>query len=91
MDYYPGDDFVDIVGVDGFNWGSSFFWGEGKINKPHRVNSFGTGATNQATWIADAVAQAKARGISGLIYFSYPGQGGTDFTLTAEGKAAFHL
>jgi mannan endo-1,4-beta-mannosidase len=99
MDYYPGDDYIDIVGVDGFNWGSSSFsqviepaFSQVKgINKPHWITSFGTDSANQAAWITDAIAQAKEKGISGLIYFSYSDQGGKDFTLTAEGKAAFHL
>jgi len=98
MDYYPGDEYVDIVGVDGFNWGNSTFsqaiepaFSQVKgIRKPIWITSFGTGPANQAAWITDAIAQAKAKGISGLIYFSYPDQGGTDFTLTPEGLAAFH-
>jgi mannan endo-1,4-beta-mannosidase len=26
MDWYPGDDYVDVLGVDGYNWGASLPW-----------------------------------------------------------------
>jgi beta-mannanase len=99
MDYYPGDAYVDIVGVDGFDWGGSSFsqaiepaYSQVKgIKKPLWITSFGTGPKNQAAWIMDAVSIAKQDGIQGLIYFSYPDQGGTNFTLTSQGLAAFHL
>jgi beta-mannanase len=99
MTYCPGDAYVDIVGVDGFDWGGQSFmqaiepaFDQVKgIKKPLWITSFGTSSKNQVAWITDAVAQAKKDGISGLIYFSYPDQGGTNFTLTAQGLAAFHL
>lgn len=28
MDYYPGDEYVDWVGVSGYNWGSKAAWGK---------------------------------------------------------------
>lgn len=97
-DYYPGDNYVDIIGVDGFNWGGLIFtqainpnynvvkdWG-----KPVWITSFGTGQTNQGAWITDAIKQAKANGIGALIYFSYPADG-INFTLNANGLAAFQL
>ena len=25
-DWYPGDEYVDVLGIDGYNWGSSLPW-----------------------------------------------------------------
>lgn len=97
-DYYPGDAYVDYVGIDGFNWGKTSFLESIAPNfevaksfkKPIWITSFGT-ATNQAAWITDAIKQAKSNGIEALIYFNYSDEGGLDFSLTSQGKAAFML
>ncbi|MEZ5889788.1 MAG: hypothetical protein R3D52_05750 [Xanthobacteraceae bacterium] len=95
VDYWPGSDYVDIVGVDGFDWGGLSFCQSISPNfrtikayrKPVWVTSFGTAnSPAQARWIADAVETAKAVGIQALIYFSYNDH--IDFTLTTEGQVA---
>lgn len=96
--YYPGDAYVDIIGVDGFNWGGLTFMQAIAPNyaivatygKPVWITSFGTGqGSNQAAWIADAIAQAKARGIGALIYFNLAD--GVNFVMNSSAVAAFHL
>ena len=93
-DYYPGDGYVDIVGIDAFAWVDESFAEivepvldpAQAYGKPVWVTSFGTGQ-NQAAFLADAVAAAKAKGIGALIYFSE--DDGAAFHLTKEGLAAF--
>lgn len=98
--FWPGAAYVDIIGVDGFNWGGLSFLQAMAPNldilramgttygKPVWVTSFGTPAgSGQAAWVTDAIAQAKAKGISALIYFNY-NDGGT-WTLNSAGLAAF--
>lgn len=96
--YYPGDSFVDIVGVDGFDWGGLSFITAINPNytvvksfgKPVWVTSTGTKqSSSQAAWIKDAINQAKANNIGGLLYFS--AKDGTNYTLNAAALAAFHL
>lgn len=95
-DYWPGSSYVDIAAMDGFNWGNQSFSQVFSTlpliqiyGKPVWITSFGTGPNNQAAWITDALSKAPGMGISGLIYFSYPDAGGTNFTLTSAGLAAF--
>lgn len=91
--YYPGDAYVDIVGIDGFNWGGLSFLQAINPNynivktypKPVWITSYGTSSSGQAAWVADSIVQAKANGIAGLIYFSYD-----QFKFTSSGLAAFH-
>lgn len=96
--YYPGDAYVDIIGVDGFDWGNLSFkdavapnYGVVKnYGKPVWITSTGTNSTSkQAQWITDAVTYAKTNNIGAIIYFSYAD--GINFTLTTAGKAALHI
>lgn len=95
--YWPGAQYVDLVGEDGFDWGGeslsqslqpnfailkAYATGNGK---PLWVTSTGT-ASNQASWITTGLSWAKANGVSGLLYFSY--DDGGNFQLTSSGLAA---
>lgn len=62
--YYPGDAYVDYVGVDGFNFGNPWqTWSQvfdkaltqlSKHNKPMLISSTASAAgSNKATWISD--------------------------------------
>lgn len=94
--YYPGDTYVDIIGVDGFNWGGLSFLQSiapayGQVlsyGKPVWVTSTGT-VENQASWLTNAIATAKANGIGAILYFNY--NDGAKFKLNAAGLSAFHL
>lgn len=76
--YYPGSSYVDLVGVDGFNFGgqtwsqvfSSALQALVQLNKPLWILSTGS-VENQSQFIANTVAGAKQYGISGVIYFDY--------------------
>lgn len=91
--YYPGSSYVDIVGVDGFDWGGTSFAqaiqpGLSQVTgygKPVWVTSTGT-ATNQATWITAAISYAKSNNIGAILYFSY--NDGANFQLTSSGLAS---
>lgn len=93
-DYWPGNDQVDLIGLDAFSWNGESFssiieptltilkgWG-----KPIWITSTGTGQNNQGKWITDALSVSKQKGITGFLYFSLAD--GTDFKLNAEGLAA---
>jgi hypothetical protein len=100
-DYWPGDAYVDIIGMDGFDWGGLSFlqaispnfnvvkgWNYGK---PLWITSFGTPTgSSQAAWVTDAINQAPGQGISALIYFNYYDPD-IDFRLNAAALAAYHL
>lgn len=97
-DYWPGDSYVDIVGVDGFDWGGQTFLQAIAPNytvvksygKPVWITSFGTANTsNQAAWMTDAIKQARTLGIGALIYFNYAD--GINFNLNTSALAAFRL
>ena len=76
--YYPGDQYVDWVGMDGYNWGygswqsfDSVFSGvyqsiTSLTQKPIMIGEFGSAEQggNKADWITDAFAKIKS---------SYPG------------------
>jgi hypothetical protein len=81
--YYPGDAYVDWVGVDGYNWGSEYSWQSfdqvfGPVysdyagRKPIMIaetNSAEAGG-DKATWIDDAVVWIKGHpGIAALIWY----------------------
>jgi beta-mannanase len=81
--YYPGDEYVDYVGVDGFNMGNpaesfSYIFNSplnilGKYGKPIFIFSFGTAAGEEkATWLDDAlsVQMPKYPLLKGFIYFN---------------------
>ncbi len=78
-DYYPGDAYVDIVGVDGFTYSGETFSQMFPVslmntlksyNKPVWITSIGT-SFNKPSWITDMVAKLPATGVSGLLYFDY--------------------
>lgn len=81
--YYPGDEYVDYVGVDGFNMGNP--WDSfsdifnsplntlSKYNKPMFVFSFGSAESyEKAHWLNDAlnVQMPKYPLLKGFIYFN---------------------
>ena len=81
--YYPGDAYVDYVGVDGFNFGdpwqsfSSVFASSlsqlKTYNKPIYIFSMASADSSQKpAWITDALSQIYATnsGISGWIWFN---------------------
>ena len=81
--YYPGDAYVDWVGIDGYNWGVTDSWQSfGQVfgpvyadyaaRKPIMIAETGSveAGGNKAAWIADAAAWMKAhQDISALVYF----------------------
>ncbi len=84
--YYPGDAYVDYVGVDGFNFNNPwlsftqvFGTALGKLaryNKPIYIFSMASaeandGGTKKAAWITDAFSQiAKNPNIAGWVWFN---------------------
>lgn len=82
--YYPGDDFVDYVGVDGFNFGWSGYLSFDDIfgdvltrleqyNKPIYIFSFASAASSEkAEWIKDAltVQLYKYPHLAGFLWFN---------------------
>lgn len=81
--YYPGDAYVDYVGVDGFNMGNPSLSFDAlfnkplnilkQYNKPVMIFSFGTGASpDKAAWLNDAlnVQLQKYPFVTGWIYFN---------------------
>ncbi|WP_374967944.1 glycoside hydrolase family 26 protein [Terrabacter sp. BE26] len=81
--YYPGDAYVDWVGIDGYNWGSKDSWQTfGQVFGPVYADYAGrkpimiaeTGSLepggNKAAWLSDASRWIKAhRGIKAFVYF----------------------
>ncbi len=81
--YYPGDAYVDIVGVDGFNFAnpwvtfdqkfSSVLTTLSKYNKPTFIFSFGSAeGPEKATWLDDAlnVQLPKYPFVTSWVYFN---------------------
>jgi len=81
--YYPGDAYVDWVGIDGYNWGATDSWQSfGQIFGPVYADYVGrkpimiaeTGSIeaggNKAAWLANATTWIKAhRSIMAFVYF----------------------
>jgi hypothetical protein len=81
--YYPGDAYVDWVGIDGYNWGSRDSWQSfGQIfgpvyadyaaRKPIMIAESGSVEVggNKAAWLADAAGWIKAHpGIAAVVWF----------------------
>jgi len=81
--YYPGDAYVDWVGIDGYNWGATDSWQSfGQVFGPVYADYVGrkpimiaeTGSVeaggNKAAWLADAAVWIKAhRSVMALVYF----------------------
>jgi len=97
--YYPGDNYVDYVGVDAFAFGresfsqlvpTSLLTRLKAYNKPVWVTSFGYPSSSaQSNWITSVVTYAKSNNIGALIYFNYYDPD-IDFRLTSASLAAFH-
>jgi hypothetical protein len=84
--YYPGSQYVDIVGVDGFDFGNtghgnvsqtfaqvfdSAFATVAQFGKPMWITSTGVySGDNQQKFVSDMSAGVKQYGIQGVIYFS---------------------
>lgn len=77
VNYYPGSAYVDIVGIDAFNFGGQSFASAvpqslvtlmSFYGKPVWLTSVGT-ADNQTKFVTDMMSNVKKMGISGIIYF----------------------
>lgn len=80
--YYPGDAYVDWVGIDGYNWGSQSWQSFGQIFGPVYADYAGRkpimiaetasveAGGDKAAWLADASRWVKAhRGVKAFVYF----------------------
>lgn len=80
--YYPGDTYVDWVGIDGYNWGGSGWTSFGKIfeplydcyagRKPIMIAETGSVQTggNKAAWITGAQRWIETHGgVRAFVYF----------------------
>jgi hypothetical protein len=91
--YYPGDKFVDVVGVNGMNLGAEtweqVFGGAlqtlSQYHKPLWILSEAT-VQNKAQFIADTFAGAKKYHLAGFLYFNQNGGDG-DWLLDAPAMA----
>ena len=92
--YYPGDGFVDIVGVNGDNLGAES-WNQifgsalqtlSQYRKPLWILSEAT-VQNKAQFIEDTFAGAKKYRLAGFLYFNQKGGDG-DWLLDASALAA---
>ena len=77
INYYPGSEYVDVIGLDGYNWGTSRFWPLSwrsfkhifkkpireliKLNKPIYITE--TASAGSKSWLSK---KDKARWINGL-------------------------
>jgi len=92
--YYPGDNFVDVVGVSGSNLGSETWervFGSAlqtlsQFRKPLWILSEAT-VQSKAQFIADTFAGAKKYDLAGFLYFNQKGGDG-DWLLDAPAMAA---
>jgi hypothetical protein len=101
--YYPGDAYVDYVGVDGFNFNDPWTSFSGvfdssiaflqKYNKPIYIFSMGTVANSKkAAWIADGlgVQIKKYKNLAGFVWFNQNGgDGNWSINSDAASLAAF--
>ncbi len=92
--YYPGDNFVDVIGVNGTNLGTDT-WDQvfgsalqtlSQYHKPLWILSEAT-VQNKAQFIADTFAGAKKYHLAGFLYFNQNGGDG-DWLLDAPAMAA---
>jgi beta-mannanase len=81
--YYPGDTYVDWVGIDGYNWGTQYTWQTfGQIfspvyadyvgRKPIMIAESGSveAGGDKAQWLADSATWIKAHpGIAAVVWF----------------------
>jgi len=86
LDYYPGSAYVDIVGLDGFDFGNgggnvsqtfaqvfdASFATMQTLDKPFWITSTGVVNTdNQSAFITAAFAAVKTYNLAGIVYFNY--------------------
>jgi hypothetical protein len=92
--YYPGDHFVDVIGVSGSNLGTET-WDQvfgaalqtlGQYHKPLWILSEAT-VQNRAQFITDTFAGAKKYHLAGFLYFNQKGGDG-DWLLDAAAMSA---
>jgi Glycosyl hydrolase family 26 len=77
--YYPGANYVDIVGTDAFTYSGETFSQAVPTSLLNRLKAFGKPVwitslgtdINQTAWIQNMMAQLPSTGIQGLIYFDY--------------------
>jgi hypothetical protein len=78
LSYYPGSAYVDVVGLDGFNFGGQTFpqvFGQSlsamqNFGKPLWIFSTGSVAP-QAQFVSDLVSEAPGYGVQGFIWFDW--------------------
>lgn len=95
---YPGNDYVDWVALDGYNWGSLkwgwqsfddiFSMGLAEIKavapgKPLAIAEIGSvPGSERAAWITDSFAKAHANGVRMLVWFEHNKE--TDWRLSSD-------
>lgn len=88
--YYPGSSYVDIVGLDGFDFGGqsfaqvfdSSFSAIQSFGKPIWLTSTGVvSSDNQSQYLQDMFAAIKTYNIQGIMYFNYNAGPGQNFVL----------
>ena len=104
LDYYPGDDYVDWTGVDGYNWGSSDWQSFHEVfeniypllaskQKPILIGEMSSSETggDKAAWIADMVPVLKQDFplIRGVVWFDVNKERDWRISSSAETEAAF--
>lgn len=77
--YYPGKDYVDVVGADVYDWeGLSPAFALNRINfylrqiapdKPLIVSELGAAGARKDEWVADAIIKSLSQGASAINYF----------------------
>jgi hypothetical protein len=84
--YYPGDEWVDWVGMSFYHWGAAYPWGENESPEPHKFVAqltgtyFGAGGDETATpdfYAQYAVGHNKPLAIPETAAFYQPGLKGT--------------
>lgn len=97
---YPGDDVVDVVSIDGYDWYgtqtpaqvfSSTLLKTAQVApaKPLWINEVGTVRTgSRATWISSCFSYFEQTSVHTLLWFEVALAGGTDWRLTATSSSA---
>lgn len=97
--YYPGDDQVDFVAVDGYNWdtsspeqvfGPTFDQIKAFTNKPLMIGETGCPEySGKPKWIADFFTMVKNRKLSGFVWFNYNKEQNWRIDSSTAAQAAF--
>lgn len=97
--YYPGDDQVDFVAVDGYNWdtsspeqvfGSTFDQIKAFTNKPLMIGETGCPEySGKAKWIEDFFTMVKNRKLSAFVWFNYNKEQNWRIDSSIAAQAAF--